>query len=256
MNRKIILGILAATLTASTLFAQESTPLSGLDDWVGYKTNLTKKDGGIIEAKGQSLLRSTKILDFSPDKKYYISGEFRSSVDGEEAKIFFGFFTLDKNGKTFDCAQVNALPGTDTEISADAQKGSLEIKVKDASKWMTQGSTIIYNTDPSYSDLPNYNQLTNALESITSSGDVWTIKLKTPLQLDLAIGTKVRLHIPGGAMYTAASNKKLNGEWQKFSGFAAGILNKPGLNNPSISYRNKQGTNSSFSQSRQQKCRN
>jgi len=225
--KNIILAQLILTACA-VLSAQEKT-LNSAADFTGNVKKISFKDN-VMAVKGSANLWGSKILDVTPDKVYYVSGEFRQTEGEKPVKVFLGFQPLDRKNRAITCSNVGAVKGTDTEVAEDCPKGSLQLKVKDASKWAAGGRRIFFHTDPEYKDLPNFNQIGNPIVSIDNQDGVWIVTFKTKLRVSLAKGTRVRQHLAGGSMY-AAAGKPLRGEWQEFSGRASGIRKEPGHSN-------------------------
>lgn len=221
--KKMILSPLI--LMACAVLAAEEKPLNSAADFTGNVNQVSFKEK-VMEAKGRTNLWSSKIMEVTPDKVYYVSGEFRQAAGEKPAKIYFGFQPLDQKNRPITASQVCVIRGTDTEVAEDCPKGSLQLKVKDASKW-AKYRRIVFHTDPGYKDLPNFNQILNPVASIENQDGVWIVTFKTKLQVSLPKGTGVRQHLAGGSMY-AADGKPMRDEWLEFSGRASGIKKDPG----------------------------
>lgn len=223
----------AVTLFLAGAISAEEIVYNKMDQWTHpnstVTTSLTDKGDGILSAAGGLSLFSTPAVLVDPAKKYSVSGTFRKTA-GEEAPVYFGWAFFDKDGRYFDNAQVNAVKGSDTELLEALEKGGRELIIKEGSGWSHfQGKYIACNTDPSYKDLPNFNLITEGIESVKQVDGKWVVTLKNPSKTDLPVGTKVRLHQPGGTVYFA-DNRKPKDRWITFkSGPVSGISAKPGL---------------------------
>jgi hypothetical protein len=144
--------------------------------------------------------------------------------------FYFGFVQLDKSGRQIACINAANVAGTDTELVAPAKKGDLTLKIKNGASWTNRSwYGIAFKTDPSLSDLPNFNIINTPAKSVAKSGNDWTVTLAKPLPMDLAAGTKLRQQSNGGYMY-AGGYGKLTNDWKTFTGSAkdnskAGFLN-------------------------------
>ena len=229
MSTMAIKGMLGAltVLTAGTLAAQTTT-FNTLADWnCQPKQNVTMADG-VFKVTGSTNMMTVKKFDVDPSRTYVLKAT--AKTDGTEKSMFyFGFYLYDANGKQIATKMTNVIPQTDTELTAPAKKGDTVMKVKDASKWKKRNwFGFVYNSDPSFSDLPNRNYVPGGIKEAKQEGGAWTVTLAKPLPVDLAAGTKVRQHSDGGYMYTGKSGQ-LTGEWKTFTGSAKGML-KSGFN--------------------------
>lgn len=229
MSTMAIKGMLGAltVLTAGTLAAQTTT-FNTLADWnCQPKQNVTMADG-IFKVTGSTNMMTVKKFDVDPSRTYVLKAT--AKTDGTEKSMFyFGFNQFDKNGRNIPCISAAIVAQTDTELVAPAKKGDTSIKVKDGSKWrVNQWFGFAYNTDPSFSDLPNFNIAQCPVKEVKQEGEAWLLTFSKPLMVDLASGTKVRQHANGGYMYSGGYGQ-LTGTWKTFSGSAKDIA-KSGFN--------------------------
>ena len=223
---KTILGALAL-LAAGTLAAQTVT-FNELADWKSSRKNTVTLSDGVFRVTGNISMISTKRFDVDPARTYTLKA-MAKTTGTEKSMFYFGFYLYDANGKQIATKMTNVIPQTDTELTAPAKKGDTVMKVKDASKWKKRNwFGFVYNSDPSFSDLPNRNYVPGGIKEAKQEGGAWTVTLAKPLPVDLAAGTKVRQHSDGGYMYTGKSGQ-LTGEWKTFTGSAKGML-KSGFN--------------------------
>ncbi len=219
----------AAMMTASALPAQQRT-FNQTEDWLvgGSKLKLEQKADGALSGAGPMVLTTKDFIVIDPVRRYSLSGTFRK-VSGENVPLYFGFQLYDKNGREFNLAQVNAVRGTDTELAEPLAKGGRVLKITDGSRWNNvAGKRIVWNTDPSFSDLPNFNVLGIEIESVKQEDRSWTVTLKTPVSAALPAGTKLRLHQPGGTLYYDVI-RDLGADWKTIRGVSKGIDTKPGI---------------------------
>ena len=217
-----------ALLSAGALAAQTAT-FNTPADWTKKPESRTVTlTDGVLTVTGNVTMISTRKFDFDPAKTYTLKAMAKTSGT-EKSMFYFGFNLYDKDGRQIDSTMTNIVSQTDTELVAPVKKGDTTIKVKDGSKWKVRTwSGLVYNSDPSYSDLPNRSYLACPLKAVKQEGDAWTLTFSKPLTVDLAAGTKVRQHAGGGYMY-AGKYGQLTGEWQTFTGSAKGLL-KAGFN--------------------------
>ena len=217
-----------ALLSAGALAAQTATFNSPADWTKKPESRTVTLTDGVLTVTGNVTMISTRKFDFDPAKTYTLKAMAKTSGT-EKSMFYFGFNLYDKDGRQIDSTMTNIVSQTDTELVAPVKKGDTTIKVKDGSKWKVRTwSGLVYNSDPSYSDLPNRSYLACPLKAVKQEGDAWTLTFSKPLTVDLAAGTKVRQHAGGGYMY-AGKYGQLTGEWQTFTGSAKGLL-KAGFN--------------------------
>lgn len=233
MNTMAIKGMLGAlTVLAAGTLAAQTTTLNALADWNCWpKQNVTMANGA-FKVTGSTSMMTVRKFDVDPSKTYVLKAT--AKTDGTEKSLFyFGFNQFDKNGRNIPCIATAVIAQTDTELVAPAKKGDTSIKVKNGAKWkINPWCGFAYNTDPSFSDLPNFNIAQCPVKEVKQEGEAWILTLSKPLLVDLPSGTKVRQHNNGGYMYTGGYGQ-LTGNWKTFSGSAKDIA-KSGF--PSVKF--------------------
>ena len=225
--------LLMALLAAAGLVSAAENVYNAPEKWSAMHPRIKyqpeDKGDGVLAVPGYHFIYSDPAVKFSPEKKYRMTGSFRKAGE-EPASIYFGLAFFDEKGRRFDLANSNAVPKSDTEVTAEAKKGDTEIRIKDGSGWKKFKSTIIaFNTAPDYSDLPNFNLIRIPIKSVTEADGGCTVTLTRPLPVNIPAGTTVRLHLPGGTVYFAV-NRKLGADWQKFdSRVFSGITKGAGM---------------------------
>lgn len=198
-----VILIFAATL----VYGEDKTSLDKISGWEGGQShieNLKEKPDGIIMASGKTYLWSIKKCNIDPAKKYCLRGKFRKASRTGTARLFFGFYPLYKNGSIIKNYNTVVIPETDTELVAEASKGTTELKIKNGSKWeVLSNIKIAFNTKPDGQDLPNFNIIRSKIISVTKTDGSWLVKLEKPLKARLPAGTHLRQHRREGDMYYA-----------------------------------------------------
>jgi len=230
MKRTILLMSLFA---AATLGSAAEITYDAPGKWTNLRARRKyqpeAKEDGVLAVSGSRRLFTDPAVPVDPEQKYRISGSFRQGGT-EPASIYFGIAFYDEKGRYFDFANSNAVPNSDTELTAAAKKGDTELRIKNGTGWQKfKGTAIALNTAPDYSDLPNFNLIRIPIQSVTEAEGVWTVTLSKPLSADIPAGTALRLHRPGGTFY-AAANRKLRKRWLGFeSKIFSGITKGRGI---------------------------
>ncbi len=187
-------------------------------------TGGTPGESGI---RGGARLVSREALPVLTGQEYRLSGEFRST-GRETQNFYFGLLMLDAANREVLPQQVNLVPGSDTELTADTAAGEAEIRVKDASKWRKGGEYFVaFRTAPDYSDLPNTRlAYTAGVREVAREGEGWVIRLAGPHRFTGKAGTPVRLQYTGASyLYLDGKAQTAGKEWKPFEavlpGFAA-----------------------------------
>ena len=229
MKKGMKLGLGAAVLfAAGALAAQEQTPsINSPDYWKAAESKLSaavSMADGILSTKGRVMVVG-KRFPIDPAKKYTLKLSAMSpNAEGKEfSLVFAGFNVFDKNGRQISSYNVSVMPGTLTEVAADAAKGSKVITVKDGSKFKAGFKTIMAGAKEDLSDLPNFNYL-GAVKAVAQKDDVWEITLERPLTRDVKAGTKVREHSMAGFLYTAGV-RNVKKDWVTMQGTITGVKN-------------------------------
>jgi len=226
MEKGMKLGLCAAVLLAAgALAAQEQTQtFNSPDYWKAAEPKLSAAVSmvdGILTAKGRVMVVGKKFpIDLT--KKYTLKLSVMSpNAEGKVfSQVYAGFNVFDKNGRQISSLNVNVMPGTLTEVAADAAKGSKVITVKDGSKYKAGFKTIMAGAKEDLSDLPNFNYL-GTVKAVEQKGDVWEITLERPLTSAVKAGTMVREHSMAGFIYTAGI-KNARKDWATMQGTITG----------------------------------
>ena len=217
-------------LAASVLTAQDVN----LNTAVAWNNKaVTEADGALLvktirDAKGlRGVLMVGPKFTIDTAKKYTLklSAKAVNAQGDDKSYVFAGFNVFDKDGRQLSSHHVSVMPGTLTEIAADAEKGANVITVKDASKFRKDNKVLVRDAKEDLSDLPNKN-IIGDVKAIEKKGDVWEVTLVRPINAPLAAGTVVREQNRGGYIYTAGS-KRIGADWSVMQGQIAGI--KPGF---------------------------
>ena len=195
------------------------------DAWEQNKT--IGWNDGTITTQGRIKLTTLKKFPVDPSKKYTFS--FMTKASKPSNWLLAGFQAFDEKGRMILSPNVNAVPESMTETVQAAPRGEKFIIVKDASKWTRDGGlSIVSGTKADYSDLPNFNIAATGIADVKKEGENWKVTLVRPLALPLAAGASVRLHRPGGAIYTCGITY-ISDKWSRIKGSIKGVsANKPG----------------------------
>ena len=221
-NVKKVLPLLAAGMLAPVM-AQDLNPEKN----GGWQPAKTGKNGEFSIVKGDRMVLSAAIFEVDPKATYELSGKFRS--DGSDPKnklLFFGAEAYTPGYQIITSPQVNAFPGTETELAKDVKKTDTVLYVKDASAWnvKTSAGVVAFNAQDNYADLPNP-RCTSNIAKIEKNGDVWQITLKGGAYHAFPAGTRVRQHAHGmGRTFFVAFYKPVKSEqWTEIKGKISGI---------------------------------
>ena len=227
MNKKN-LSILAALFTVS---AYSAVIWQAKDD-TAWNRKLKLSEEGVFQKHAYLPVQSNQSFKVGADKKYTISGEFRLVNTTKVDAFFFGFVPLDANGRQIMIQHHQIIPRTNLAVvTQNAAKGATVIKIANAAGWKGKVTNTFaaFNAKEDKSDLPNYN--TFRIKELKINGSEAELILSQALTIDIAAGSKIRLHGIGPAyLYTGCNGRKLTAEWTKFTGtinFDSGAIKWP-----------------------------
>ena len=224
MKGQLMMGA-AVLLAVGTLAAQEVQTFNTAADW--DKNPAVSEADGVLTVKNRVMLSSSRKFKVDPTKTYTLklSARAQNASDNDSSRVLAGFLPYDKNGKMILSLHVNIIPGTLTEVVADAARGDKSLRVKDGSKFQKGYMTIVADAREDLSDLPNYNIVGTQISDVVKKDDGWEIILKNPLLKAVKAGTLIREHIMGGYLYTGGT-KEVKSDWVKMSGSIKGMSNR------------------------------
>lgn len=163
----------------------------------------------------------TALIPIDATKNYRLSGMLRSVDDNKRSVACFGINMYDENRKMIHKTAVWVIPGTETELVADAPKGTMELLIKDGEKWnkrRTVRTQVAFNAKKDLSDLPNftYTSLVTRVKR-ADDGKNWIVKFDRPLSKAYPAGTIVRQHNYGASLDCALAWRAVPGTWTKYS---------------------------------------
>lgn len=210
-------------------FVKNGDAEAGTDNWAPDEVLVSKEAAHSGNAGFKTLGASGKTLDAIPvdtGKTYRLSGFFKSA-DDKKLDFCLGLIAFDANGAMISCHNINAVPGTDTELAEACQEKDTVLKVNDAVKWGEANENILvtFNTDPSgeYKDLPNRNNI-SGIKKIEKKDKYWEITVAKECGKTLPAKTPVRLHMYGGTyIYPVRKGGFNSPEWVEMSGTIKGI---------------------------------
>ena len=189
---------------------------NGAIKWVG-----DKKD--VMQISGRTLLYSSKMFDIDPAKKYQLEADVKV-ISGGPATTYLGFYLYDKKNRVIAAQNVTVVLRSETVFAKAAKKGDAVVTLKATPQWKKiKPYALALNPKKDYSDLPNFDLL--YVKSVKEAGANVEVTLKSPVGKDIAAGTAVRCHAPGGYMYTGGWKKIAAGQKAELKGMATGMGN-------------------------------
>ncbi|MCX6984090.1 MAG: hypothetical protein NT118_04965, partial [Lentisphaerae bacterium] len=125
--------------------------------------------------------------------------DFSASVQGKSGNLDMYLFQYDAQKRRIGAYNVNAVPGTETPLSAPVKRSDTSFIVADASKWdaPSKGNIVVFDAKADFSDLPNF-QHEYYVKAVKPQGNGFLVELSQGLFQDHAQGSLVRLHQDGG----------------------------------------------------------
>ncbi len=125
--------------------------------------------------------------------------EFSAAVQGKSGWLEMYLFQYDRQKRRLGAYHVNANQGTETVLTAPAERGAMSFTVADASKWEVpqKGNIVVFNAKADLSDLPNF-QHEYYVKKVTRQENGFLIDLDRKLMRSYPAGVMVRLHMDGG----------------------------------------------------------
>ena len=144
--------------------------------------------------KTENIKPVTDYLPIDPEKAW----EFTASIKGESGRLEMYLYQYDKLKRRIGPTVVNAVPGTETMLSAPAEKGLLSFTVEDASKWDVpqKGKIIVFYAQSDLNDIPNFN-IEYYIEKVTQQEKGFLVQMSKELSKSYPVDTMVRLHHDG-----------------------------------------------------------
>ena len=172
---------------------------------------VTALGGGEYEFVSAGKRSSGSLVAVSPGRSYILSGEFKA--ESGTADLSFGLEVLDKQKRPIQPHMVRFVPGTETAVMADAEKGDKTLLI--GSKWSpNNGRIVVFDAKKDLSDLPN-RRFGYYIDKCEPEGENWKLTLSRPLPFDVKAGTLVRQHADGHSLH-AAHKQTLGNEWRTF----------------------------------------
>jgi len=215
---------------AIAAIAAETINLGDLSAWktTGPKGSVEPKyEGGKILLTGKTMLIMSNRTAIDGAKKYTYSLKVKN-IGTNPVRVLAGFETY-KGNRPISCNTAKANINSYTTVAVEAKKGDAFLIIKDGSKWDKRvvSNRIAFNCKEDFTDCPNFN-LGPSVQSVEQQADnTWKVTFKTPLNLDVAVGTAVSQHYDGGYIYTAGDKTIAAGQEMVLSGTITGI-GKPG----------------------------
>lgn len=232
------MGVLSLVLmlTPAAGFAQEAANLvknggaeaGTLDNWHNFSKVVSEAPHSgkfCFLRQGDAMVSSRELIPIDPSKTYVLTGWFKS-VGKKPSRIYLGCFLYDAR-KTRICPhEVQCIAGTETTLVEACKKEDTVLKIADGAKWTTKGrSCVAFEVDDSgnYADLPNRKTTNFGITKIENKGDHWEVHLAKKCNLAYPAGTKVRKHVGGSWMYSAAAAANVPAKWTQYTGPIKGV---------------------------------
>ncbi len=204
---------------------------SGIENWSANQVEIITENPN----SGKSCFRklssvndilSNKAIPIDTTKVYTLSGSFRST-DNNVVDLFFGLYPFDEKEQPISAEQVNAIPETETEISAACKPEDTIIKIKDGSKWKISDKVdlIAFNVDNSgeYKDIPN-RSLAGIVVKAENKNNMWELTLDKACGVAFPAGTKIRQHKYGNYfIYPIIQTQFDTKDWKDLSAEIEGV---------------------------------
>ncbi|MBT3380565.1 MAG: hypothetical protein HN742_10435 [Lentisphaerae bacterium] len=151
--------------------------------------------------------------------KYYALVVTARTRSGEPSRCLLGLVAEDGKKRIIPSdAGDFTVPGSLTELAADAAKGDTVIKVRDASRWQaSKSSTVAFNARADLGDIPNFN-LVRGVAGIAATGAGHAVTLNAPLAAAYPTGSGVRQHVSQGGTYPYVWIGAVPSEWTALEG--------------------------------------
>ena len=200
---KKITQFAAAILTMSSVLlpAAEVINLTDKNLWIPVK-NVEFSEGKMVN-NGKTMFRSKNVIAIDPAKKYTFKMTMAAAGAEKSSLVLYGMMAAEAKGGAIASRYIQSIPGTFTQVAADAKAGDTVLKIKNGSKWSKSPSYgfVACNAKEDNSDIPNRNIVSIQIADIKHEGDIWVLTLKKPLTKALAANTNIRQHADGGYFY-------------------------------------------------------
>ncbi|MDD5598129.1 MAG: DUF4838 domain-containing protein, partial [Victivallaceae bacterium] len=179
--------------------------INAKDDTSPFDREVLVSDNGRGGVKayqaGRLNLLSTQKFKINPDK-YYITSMWVKTVGSQPSFAYLGIAPFNAENQYIRAKYVDVVQGSLTELAEPAKMGDMSIKVKNASKWLTDRvRAAAFNAREDCSDLPNMD-VSESIKSIEKHDGLWEITFHKPLTKEYSASTKVRQHNMAGYVYT------------------------------------------------------
>ncbi|MDD5727285.1 MAG: hypothetical protein PHV59_01860 [Victivallales bacterium] len=216
MKKSLFAFMLIAGICQSASAGVKLAPKTASDFTAGLKN---QSDGSLLMDK-PNYYYSQDRLTVEPSKKYRLSGEFKL-VGSEPIKVIFSASPFTEDDYRIAGLAVWVVPGTETELAADAKKGDSFIQVKDTSSWKVNPQLksiclAVFYADKSgqQSDLPNF-ETSPLISKFEPQKGITKVELKSPLRKSYPKGTGIRLHMERCFFGITLPFFKPSGQWEK-----------------------------------------
>ncbi|MBI5881161.1 VCBS repeat-containing protein, partial [archaeon] len=197
--------------------------------WSGVNNTDYRSGSYSFERIGYAQVQSSELIPIDINKKYNLTGWFRSNGTAGNSILYFGFIPYDKDGLQIGSQHVNLYTNSETTLYEDCNAASNSCKIVNGSNWATYAYGVMaFNVDSTgnYRDLPNRN-ITNYGLTVTNKGSYWEVNFTggAPTSgVSAPKGTTVREHMYGSSyMYDGAVYSTVpNSTWTNYSGIVQG----------------------------------
>lgn len=233
----LLLAILAMAVPAhaENLLKNGDAETGDTSGWIGFAStaptphegaNAFVLNGG--KDAGTSAF-SEALIPVDPNAHYELSGFFMSEEG--TANVYLGFDCYDVDQRRITSVEITPIPGTETELLEDANKGDEVLKIKNGSAWVFDPSwtpgygVVAFDVDDSgaYSDLPNRKLSPMGIAAIRQAGGQWEVELAKPMGANYPAGTKVREQRGLGAYRWILAKGGIGSQWVELKGEMSGV---------------------------------
>jgi hypothetical protein len=233
----ILLAILAMAVPANAdnLLKNGDAEAGDTSGWIGFASTVATPHEGanaFVLNGGKdagTTAFSEALIPVDPNARYELSGFFMS--EEETANVYLGFDCYDADQRRITSVEVTPIPGTETELREDANKGDEVLKIKNGSAWVFDPEwtppygVVAFDVDASgaCTDLPNRKLSPAGITAIRQVGGQWEVELAKPMGADYPAGTKVREQRALGAYRWLLAKGGIASKWVELKGKMSGV---------------------------------
>ncbi len=139
--------------------------MESLTNWpsnLSIETTDVYEGSGSLKRVGSATVWSSNYIKVDPNKRYRLSGCFKSVGEGGLSRMYFGVQSWDKNYRQITPHLSNSIENTRTVLAEELNTGDLSVKVSNISDWVITPSYFRYLSIYPYEDYPEYTYSRNS----------------------------------------------------------------------------------------------